>query len=131
MRKSPQQAIYDWVYLQSQALADTYDHLPMQNEDGAYPFINVGDTVMSPAHTKDALGGTFTQTVDVWGDDGMKMLVSTIADQLMKLSNKQFEAFGYHFAGQLWHHTCNITQDQSVPNTVFNRAQVTLIFELL
>ena len=131
MTKSAQQAVYDWTFKTAQGLAGTYDHLPMQAEHVSYPFINLGTTTLSPEHTKERAGGTFSQAIDVWGSANQRLKVSAIADQLMTLASRDFTAYGYHLSGRLWHHTCEITTDQSVPNAVFHRATVTLFFALL
>lgn len=131
MRKSPQQAVYDWTYKQAMKLADTYDHLPMQVENAAYPFIVVEGNVTAHSHTKSEVTGTISQTLNIWGDAAMRTMVSSIGNQLLKCAGTTFDAYGYRFSGIQWHHTINLMQDTSVPNSVFNRAQVTLIFEII
>jgi hypothetical protein len=130
--KSPQQELYDWVYeLAQQQGCEVFDHLPMQSENAAYPFILVGNSVYTPAHTKFSLNGVITQTVDVWGNANQRLVVSNLANALMRGCRKQFTAGPYRFTGQNWNFDNELAQDQSVPGNVFNRAMLTLRFEIM
>lgn len=131
MRKSPQQAAYDWTFKTSKNKGyDTYTHLPMESDNAAYPFVVCRNSTIAHSHTKSDLGGTITQTLDVWGTGAMQ--VSNIADDLMHSAATAFDAYGYRFSGALWHHTCDIeTDDMSVPNTTLYHALVSLIFEIM
>lgn len=133
--KSPQQEVYDWVYMRAIELVGedkVWEYLPMESDNAAYPFVLVGDSVLSPSMTKTSLNGSIAQTVDVWGDATMRLEVSTVADQLLHAANTQFETEHYRIDGRRWpQNTSELSIDSSVPGNIFHRAFLTLNFEIL
>lgn len=132
MKKSPQQELYDYVYMQAEAAGyDTYDHLPMQSENADYPFVTVESAHLVPVPTKTTIGATMTLTVNVWGNQEQRLAVDTIASSLLMIASSAFKTEGYRYRGRMSGSDCQIIQDTSVPDTVLIHAIVNLKFTLV
>ena len=67
---TPDQLIYDYLFeLSLNAGYTTYDHLPLESENVPYPFVVIGAVQTIPITTKNAVYGTITVNIDVWGND--------------------------------------------------------------
>lgn len=65
MEKSPQQAIYDTVFLTSLNLGySTYPYLPPDKT--SYPFVYVGEQFDQDLETKTSVYGLVTQTIHIY-----------------------------------------------------------------
>lgn len=129
---NPEQELYDLVYSKCLELTqDTYDYLPQEDEPVNYPFIHVGNLDLIANQTSTTLGGRFTLTVDIWGDKTQRIAVSSLGNVLLE----QFQGFlnseNYRFSAVFNAHEKRMMIDTSVPNTVFQRCNLTLVFQLI
>lgn len=130
--KSPQQELYDYVFVQSMDHGyDTYDHLPMQSENASYPFVTIEDAHLVPLPTKTAIGADINLTVNVWGNQEQRLTVDTIANSLLMVASSSFQTENYRYRGRMSGSDYQIIQDSSVPDTVLNHAIVNLKFTLV
>lgn len=130
--KSPQQELYDYVFVQSMDHGyDTYDHLPMQSENASYPFVTIEDAHLVPLPTKTTIGADINLTVNVWGNQEQRLTVDTIANSLLMIASSAFKTEGYRYRGRMSGSDCQIIQDTSVPDTVLIHAIVNLKFTLI
>ena len=130
--KSPQQELYDYVFVQSIGHGyDTYDHLPMQSENASYPFVTIEDAHLVPLPTKTAIGADINLTVNVWGNQEQRLTVDTIANSLLMVASSSFQTENYRYRGRMSGSDYQIIQDSSVPDTVLNHAIVNLKFTLV
>ncbi len=129
---SPEQELYDYFYAFSQAAGyKTYDHLPMQKENAPYPFVIVGDIQVVPTATKTSLNGNVLVTIDIWGDKKQRFTVSNMAERFFRATIGQVLTDDYRFYGRVEDQSKEFTQDQSVPDTVLNRATLILNLNIL
>lgn len=130
--KSPAQELYDWFFDLSanQWQLTTYDHLPLENEPTPYPFVLIGSTVLASDATKTSLEGVFTQTVDIWGLGEQRLAVSDLANRFLRAVNRDIRTEHYRFAPGIWQSGVELTTDQSVPNQVFQHANLSLRTQL-
>ena len=130
--KSPQQELYDYVFVQSIGHGyDTYDHLPMQSENASYPFVTIEDAHLVPLPTKTAIGSDINLTVNVWGNQEQRLTVDTIANSLLMVASSSFQTENYRYRGRMSGSDYQIIQDSSVPDTILNHAIVNLKFTLV
>ena len=130
--KSPQQELYDYVFVQSMDHGyDTYDHLPMQSENASYPFVTIEDAQLVPLPTKTTIGAEMTLTVNVWGNQEQRFTVETIANSLLMVASSSFQTENYRYRGRMSGSDYQIIQDSSVPDTVLNHAIINLKFTLV
>lgn len=129
---SPEQELYDYFYAFSQSAGyKTYDHLPMQKENAPYPFVIVGDIQVVPTATKTSLNGNVLITIDIWGDKKQRFNVSDMAERFFRAAIGQVLTDDYRFYGRVEDQSKEFTQDQSVPDTVLNRATLILNLNIL
>ena len=129
---SPEQELYDYFYAFSQSAGyKTYDHLPMQKENAPYPFVIVGDIQVVPTATKTSLNGNVLITIDIWGDKKQRFTVSDMAERFFRSAIGQVLTDDYRFYGRVEDQSKEFTQDQSVPDTVLNRATLILNLNIL
>lgn len=121
---SADQELFDGLYFFStQKLGfDTYDYLP--RPDASYPFVYIAGVEDDSGSIKNAKSGTLTQTINVWGNDDMRFIVSQMIDKLSleKLSTD-------HYIFQLRQRQKQILPDSSVPNTRLFHGILTLVFD--
>lgn len=129
---SPEQELYDYFYAFSQSAGyKTYDHLPMQQENAPYPFVIVGDIQVVPTATKTSLNGNVLITIDIWGDKKQRFTISDMAERFFRVAIGQVLTDDYRFYGRVEDQSKEFTQDQSVPDTVLNRATLILNLNIL
>lgn len=132
MIKSPEQEIYDYFFRFALASGyETYDYLPMDNRPEMYPFVVVGDMQVVPNMTKSSLNGNVILTIDVWGDSKQRLTVSNMVERFFHAAIGTICTEHYRFYGRANEQSKELTQDQSVPNTVFNRGQVQLNLNIM
>lgn len=125
------QELYDAIYTKCLAITqDTYDYLPMEDEPVNYPFIHVGNLDTITSRTNTSRGGRFTLTVDVWGTKEQRIDVSEIGDKLLKQLTGAVDTANYHFLANYNAHEKRMMIDTSVQNTVFQRCNLSLVFNL-
>ena len=130
--KSPQQELYDYVFLQSMNKGyDTYDHLPMASENANYPFVTLENMNLVPLPNKTSIGAEINLTVNVWGNQDQRLMVDTIASSLLMIASLSFKTADYRYSGRMSGSDYHIIQDTSVPDTVLNHAIVNLKFSLI
>ena len=130
--KSPQQELYDYVFVQSMDRGyNTYDHLPMQSENASYPFVTIEDAYLVPLPTKTTIGADINLTINVWGNQEQRLTVDTIANSLLMVASSSFQTENYRYRGRMSGSDYQIIQDSSVPDTVLNHAIVNLKFTLV
>lgn len=126
---NPEQELYDLVYQKCLDLTEnTFDYLPQEDEPVEYPFIYVGNLDFIGNQTKTSIGGTYTLTVDVWGDRTQRIEVSTLGDRLIKQCQGILASENYKFHAFFSEQEKRMMIDTSVPNTVFQRCNLTLVF---
>lgn len=128
---NPEQELYDAIY--TNCLVETnsvYDYLPQENEAVTYPFVYVGSIDVIASATNSGQGGTYTVSVDVWGTKEQRLEVSSLTDTLYKQACGWLETDNYKFYAFPNKQSKRLTQDTSVPNTVFNRGSLMLVYEL-
>ena len=129
---SPEQELYDYFYAFSQSAGyKTYDHLPMQKENAPYPFVIVGDIQVVPTATKTSLNGNVLITIDIWGDKKQRLTVSDMGEHFFCAAIGQVLTDDYRFYGRVEDQSKEFTQDQSVLDTVLNRATLILNLNIL
>ncbi|MFT8412294.1 MAG: hypothetical protein ABF743_10255 [Schleiferilactobacillus perolens] len=129
---SPEQELYDYFYKFSEASGyKTYDHLPMENENAPYPFAIIGDLQLVSASTKTSLNGNVIIMIDIWGNSKQRLTVSDMAGRFFRAAIGQVLTEHYRFYGRPGDQSREYMQDTSVPNTVLNRAVVTLNLNIL
>lgn len=129
---SPEQELYDYFYAFSQTAGyKTYDHLPMKQEHAPYPFVIIGDIQVVPSATKTSLNGNVLVTIDIWGDKKQRFTVSGMAERFFRAAIGQVLTDDYRFYGRVEDQSKEFTQDESVNNTVLNRATLILNLNIL
>lgn len=118
-----QEELFDRLYFfaQNELGFDTYDSLP---RDGTkYPFIEIAETDLVSGDLKNAYSGTITQTINVWGDQDMRFLVTQMMDKLCvnRVSSD-------HYTFDLKNVQKRTLPDSSVPNTILFHGILTLEF---
>ncbi len=79
--KSPQQQLYDAVFLASYLLGyRTFNYLPAKDE--AYPFVYVGEQFDQDRRTKDLLYGNVQQTIHIYHVIDKRRELTTMMDKL-------------------------------------------------
>lgn len=79
--RSPQQQIYDAVYLCSLDLGyDTYDYLPAK--EASLPFVFVGEQFDQDRQTKSSLYGDVQQTIHIYGGKRQRRQVNDMINRL-------------------------------------------------
>lgn len=132
MTKSPEQELFDYVGCNSESLGyDTYDHLPMETENVAYPFVEIGGVATVPIPNKSAIGAELNLTVNVWGSQDQRLTVDTMANTLLMIGAKRFETDHYRFKGILGGSSVQLIQDTSVPDTLLHHAIAQMKFRLI
>lgn len=132
MMKSPQQELYDYVFLEALNKGyDTYDHLPMASENANYPFVTLENMNLVPLPNKTSIGAEINLTVNVWGNQDQRLMVDTIASSLLMIASLSFKTADYRYCGRMSGSDYQIIQDTSVPDTVLNHAIVNLKFSLI
>lgn len=128
--KSPDQALYDYVFTQASLKGyTTYDHLPMSSENASYPFVVVDTVQTVPIATKTGYGARLSIMVHVWASGEDRITASTMTDDLLQtLGFVDFKASGYAFAPRTQQD--QMMQDTSVPDTVLWHGIDTLVFDL-
>jgi len=80
-RKSPQQQIYDAVFLQAYLLGyRVFDYLPAKSE--AYPFVYVGEQSDQDLRTKDTIYGNVQQSIYIFHNREKRRELTTMMDAL-------------------------------------------------
>lgn len=127
----PDQELFDYVYSASQEMGfDTYDHLPMQSENAAYPFVNIGDVQQLNIANKTAIGAELHITLNVWGNAESRFVVSQMSEELAELANRVLITDHFRFVGRPSRTDKQILTDTSVPDTVLKHGIVALAFNL-
>lgn len=103
----------------------------MQQENAPYPFVIVGDIQVVPNATKTSLNGNVLITIDIWGDKKQRFTVSSMAERFFRAAIGQVLTNDYRFYGRVEDQSKELTQDQSVPDTVLNRATLILNLNIL
>ena len=102
MMKSPQQELYDYVFLESLNKGyDTYDHLPMASENVNYPFVTLENMNLVPIPNKTSIGAEINLTVNVWGNQDQRLMVDTIASSLLMIASLSFKTLDYRYRGRM------------------------------
>lgn len=120
---SPEQELYDRLYIisQNELGYDTYDQLPRL--DANYPFVELAETQNVSNDIKNSRQGQVTQTINFWGSEDMRY-------QLMKMMEKflfeRVRTDSYVYV--LDHVEKRILPDSSVPNTRLFHGVLTLVF---
>lgn len=118
-----QEELFDRLYFfaQNELGFDAYDSLP---RDGTkYPFVEVAETNLVSDDLKNAYSGTITQTLNVWGDQDMRFLVTQMMNKLCVNRVKSD-----HCIFDLKNIQKRILPDSSVPNTRLFHGVLTLEF---
>lgn len=127
----PDQELFDYIYSASQEMGfDTYDHLPMQSENAAYPFVNIGDVQQLNIANKTAIGAELHITLNVWGNAESRFTVSQMSEKLAELANRVLITDHFRFVGRPSRTDKQIITDTSVPDTVLKHGIVMLVFNL-
>lgn len=127
----PDQELFDYIYSASQEMGfDTYDHLPMQSENAAYPFVNIGDVQQLNIANKTAIGAELHITLNVWGNAESRFTVSQMSEKLSELANRVLITDHFRFVGRPSRTDKQIITDTSVPDTVLKHSIVMLVFNL-
>lgn len=90
--KSPQQQIYDAVFLIAHQLGySVYDYLPADEVD--YPFIYIGEYINDDTQNKSTVTGVMTQTMHVYhtvrGRRELTTMINNIKNECMKLKHTE------------------------------------------
>lgn len=132
MIKSPEQELFDYVGYSSEVLGyDTYDHLPMEAENAAYPFVTIDGVTTVPVPNKSVIGAELNLTVNVWGNQDQRLTVDTMATALLMIGAKRFSTAHYRFKGVMGGSSVQMIQDTSVPDTLLHHAIVQMKFRLI
>lgn len=127
----PDQELFDYIYSASQEMGfDTYDHLPMQSENAAYPFVNIGDVQQLNIANKTAIGAELHITLNVWGNAESRFTVSQMSEKLSELANRVLITDHFRFVGRPSRTDKQIITDTSIPDTVLKHGIVMLVFNL-
>lgn len=93
--KSPQQSIFDAVFLLSSNLGyDTYDFLPPK--DAKYPFVYVGAQFAQDLNTKTSVYGRVQQTVHVYDTVRNRRTVTDMMDAIKAECRKLKRTENFH-----------------------------------
>lgn len=127
----PDQELFDYIFEKSEELGfNTYDHLPLRNENAPYPFVEIGDVQQVDLPTKTAIGAQLTITINIWGDGESRFNVSQMAEKLAQLANQSFVTDNFRFIGRPSQTDKQIVTDMSVEDTVLKHGILTLVFSL-
>ena len=125
------QLIFDYLFQLSLSSGySTYDHLPLESENGPYPFVVIGSVQTLPVVTKNALQGQIVANVDVWGDGEGRFKVSQMMNDIFVQASQPVELDGYSVRLKIDDYDNQIMQDTSVQNAVLNHGMMTLVFNL-
>lgn len=124
---SPQKILFDTYYelLQSNGY-NVYDYLPLEDEPVEYPIVVIGNLQQTSATTKYSRNDHVFLTIDVWGSKKQRKKVSEMADYIYNSAMGYIKTSLYTFYGQSNQQSINMTIDTSVPNTIFQRANIQL-----
>lgn len=82
MRKTIDQAIYDELFKICRGLEySAYDFLPVKGTP--YPFVVLGAIEILPQATKSYVIGRVAATIDVWGTQNSRKLISDMAEKIV------------------------------------------------
>lgn len=127
----PDQELFDYIFEKSWELGfNTYDHLPLRNENAPYPFVEIGDVQQVDLPTKTAIGAQLTITINIWGDGESRFNVSQMAEKLAQLANQSFVTDNFRFIGRPSQTDKQIVTDTSVEDAVLKHGILTLVFSL-
>ena len=127
----PDQELFDCIYAKSQDMGfDTYDHLPLENEDAKYPFVNIGDIQQLNVANKTAIGAELHITINIWGTSEDRFTVSKITESLAELANQVLLTDHFRFVGRPSRTDKQIITYTSVPDTVLKHGILMLVFTL-
>lgn len=123
MRKSPEQDIYDTLYilLQEHRII-VRDALPMEGTPVAYPFVVIGDIQNVSNGTKTSRNGLLNITLNVWGDAKQRKVVTEIAQGILSNILGSWHSETYNYIGYANQQNITIMKDNTVPNRIYNRA---------
>jgi hypothetical protein len=95
--KSPQQAIFDAVFLASLQLGyDTYDFLPPKG--AKYPFVYIGEQFDQDRATKSRIIGRVQQTIHIYADVRSRRTMTDMMNALKVAARQLNKADGYHIS---------------------------------
>lgn len=124
-----EQELYDLIYRKCMKLTDdTFDYLPPEDETVNYPFIHVGNLDFIGSQTKTSVGGRYSLTVDIWGTKEQRIKVSNLGNALLEQCQGFLVSKNFKFHAFYNEQEKRMMTDTSVPNTVFQRCNLTLVF---
>lgn len=92
--KSPQQAIFDAVFMSSLELGfATYDFLPPSGTK--YPFVYIGEQFDQDRLTKTRITGRVQQTIHIYADVRSRRRLTDMMNQLKAEARRMRKADGY------------------------------------
>lgn len=103
----------------------------MENEPTTYPFVIIGDLQTVSSGTKTSLNGTIILQIDIWGSDKQRLVISTMADRFFHATIGEVNTNDYRFFGYANDQHKNQATDNSIANTIFQRATLTLNLKIL
>ena len=120
---SPEQELYDRLYIisQNELGYDTYDQLPRL--DANYPFVELAETQNVSNDIKNSRQGQVTQTVNFWGSENMRYQLAKMMEKFL-FDRVRTDSYVY----VLDHVEKRILPDSSVPNTRLFHGVLTLVF---
>ena len=120
---SPEQELYDRLYIisQNELGYDTYDQLPRL--DATYPFVELAETQNVSNDIKNSRQGQVTQTINFWGSENMRYQLAKMMEKFL-FYRVRTDSYVY----VLDHVEKRILPDSSVPNTRLFHGVLTLVF---
>lgn len=128
--KTPDQDLFDYFFAWSQQQGyDTYTRLP--DSSASYPFVIIGGSQQVSGGTKTSINGNIYQTIDVWGNEDQRLVVSQMTDRFFRTAIGLVETTSYRFFGNISDQSKELMVDTSVPNTALNRGNLTLNLQIM
>jgi len=106
-----------------------FEHLPPE-EGTPYPFVMIGEIDNTTTGDKSVLGGVVNLTIDVWGHQEDRPMVSKIANGIMRASLGTWHTPSYQFTGYKNAQQVQVSIDTGTTSSVYVRGQVNIELQI-
>lgn len=131
MINPPDFELYNYLYEFCDSNYDTYDYLPLESENAAYPFVEFGDTQLTGGATKYALNGDVSLTINVWCDANDRYTINKIINDIYHEAINIEETNNYRVSFDIQRSDTQVLTDTSVENTILLHGILDLHFKIL
>lgn len=81
---SPEQELFNHFYKFSEDMGfNTFDYLPPEEENAAYPFVIIGDTQLTTSNTKNSVDGSLILSIEFWNSADDRAAISHMMSEFL------------------------------------------------